>query len=657
MIKKSQLKAMWPGIQQKLQNPPPGHDLGGFKMPPVDKIIFDDQALAENPSAIAYVSTADADNNGVLDSLHIVVPRMEQALRERGITNPQDVEGEKLHSLLSAFVEVFSHEMAHMPVGGKIPEIGEPLRPEGYAHSEGEAAARRVKYTPQPLAATNIQNKIEKLGSFRMKKIKEVLMSLGNDLDSRGNEKLANEVDGILEKLSMDAGDQSKEVVPHPNASPLMTDEEDDSMREEYYRQLSPDYVETKEVDGVYPSHHTGVQGTSGDLVPPGEYARPPTPDGRGDPYTYIVGEDQSVRWSLDGNSGALTTHDANKVLSWIRAKKYQKNLHLTDQQEANKGYGRNERQHKRDMNIFKEDLKKDMDSFKFDKDSAEIIKTLKTLGDSLDSRGEIKLADQVDNILRKMAQYDPSLSEVLPGTGKIVSELAEKASTRPPIDLSEEIESEVGEVRPPIDLSKTMDIARRENELMPEGQNFWERPEDQMGQGVGGAFTDDLGMEAGPDNSNVKAIQNQLQVMDYLDQADGLWGPKSQEAWMRFLSDVNENMEPNESGPYLERLSSGDVNAVTSSMKYLAEKMGWDLMSGIQSSPDLDAGMSPSEVAGLGGERTEETASPWDPVAEADDDLLAATSKKVEEGIVKEASNLEHMFSLPADGGPFGRN
>ena len=43
--------------------------------------------------------------------------------------------------------------------------------------------------------------------------------------------------------------------------------------------------------------------------------------------------------------------------------------------------------------------------------------------------------------------------------------------------------------------------------------------------------------------------------------------------------------------------------------------------------------------------------------LADADDDLVTATAKRIEKSLKKEASNLKHMFSTPADGGPFGRN
>jgi hypothetical protein len=113
MNKYSQLKAVWPLIYNKLKNPPPGIQLGDFpsKLPSMDKIILEDSAT--QPEALGYVSTEDANNNGIIDKIHIVVPKLEKYLQ--GIT-PQQIEQadpQTLYNILAPFVELISHEMGH----------------------------------------------------------------------------------------------------------------------------------------------------------------------------------------------------------------------------------------------------------------------------------------------------------------------------------------------------------------------------------------------------------------------------------------------------------------------------------------------------------------------------------------------------------------
>jgi hypothetical protein len=79
-----------------------------------DKIVFDAQRPSDKADAIAYVSSADKDNNGKIDKIHFVLPNM-----------PQSVSDDQFAQLLSQMASVLMHEEAHIedfnPTTGDFP--------------------------------------------------------------------------------------------------------------------------------------------------------------------------------------------------------------------------------------------------------------------------------------------------------------------------------------------------------------------------------------------------------------------------------------------------------------------------------------------------------------------------------------------------------
>ena len=200
--KKAQIAGVWPQIYNKLRSPPPGVNLGSFpsRLPPQQQVTFDTSSPADNANAVAYVSSGDANNDGKIDKIHIVVPKLEQQLNSMGI-NPSNIsDKENLSKLLMAFVEILSHEMGHMkdfsPQGGNVFPGG-----EGVADSAARQAIQEIS-----VQATNIHNKFEKLSfssrRFKMLNTVKVLTKLANDLDSKGEHKLADDVDSVLQKMA-----------------------------------------------------------------------------------------------------------------------------------------------------------------------------------------------------------------------------------------------------------------------------------------------------------------------------------------------------------------------------------------------------------------------------------------------------------------------
>jgi hypothetical protein len=169
--------------------------------------------------------------------------------------------------------------------------------------------------------------------------------------------------------------------------------------------------------------------------------------------------------------------------------------------------------------------------------------------------------------------------------------------------------------------------------------------------------FIANLGLEPGSDQSNVKAIQEELKEMGYnVGAIDGVWGPKSQGAWDIFLKDVNEKLPTKAlKGGYLDKLNSGNIKDVMSTMKYLGD-------------PDLNPNFAPGFVGSPIDLRSDVDAmeiSPLPPVPgpvasrPADDGATNIAAKlTVEEKIEKIASDTEKykevFWHKPTT--PFGR-
>lgn len=204
MKKSAQIHGLWPDIYKKLKNPPPGLNLGNFpsKLPSMDKIIFDSSAPSGKGDAIGYVTTADADNNGKLDSLHIVIPNMQKHLQ--GVTSA-DLQGEDLNRLseiLKPFIEVIAHEVGHLQDYKKDSDNAFPG-----GESVAESAASQAKNQISVKASKPINNTNRNVSTGRNymgNKILSSLVTLANRLDDTGKHKLADEVTSALEKFAVD---------------------------------------------------------------------------------------------------------------------------------------------------------------------------------------------------------------------------------------------------------------------------------------------------------------------------------------------------------------------------------------------------------------------------------------------------------------------
>jgi hypothetical protein len=94
-----------------------------------DKIVFDAQRPSDKTDAIAYVSSADKNNNGKIDKIHFVLPNM-----------PQSVPDNQFTQFLSQMAGVLMHEEAHIEDFDPNKEVFN--HGEDIAEMAGDAAER-----------------------------------------------------------------------------------------------------------------------------------------------------------------------------------------------------------------------------------------------------------------------------------------------------------------------------------------------------------------------------------------------------------------------------------------------------------------------------------------------------------------------------------
>ena len=105
----------------------------------VDKIVFNTRPPKDEPNAIAYVSSGDANANQKPDKIHFVLPNM-----------PPNITDDKFAEFIQQIESVLVHEKAHIqdynPVTGQFPG--------------GEGAAESAEHSFKPELPMDLQQKI-----------------------------------------------------------------------------------------------------------------------------------------------------------------------------------------------------------------------------------------------------------------------------------------------------------------------------------------------------------------------------------------------------------------------------------------------------------------------------------------------------------------
>jgi hypothetical protein len=272
MKKESFNQGLFSQLYNKILNPPPEvlqnpeqykkiHKLKGI-LPkfPVGKWKVNPGRLQSDPQAVGHVSTEDADNDGIVDTINLNAPRIEEEFRKakNPLANIQELNSAQLEALSG----VMLHEIGHL--GGQPNVQVDPDDPEKTFKSEVEA-------DQFALLATNIKNKFDKTGSFDMSlKTIKVLADLANDLDKKGSVGAANIVEGLMEKVAQSAGQ-------------LFESDLDSRMQQGAFTKEQPtvpqDKPGTSEADAFFDKYkgkmQKGEEAVRGNVAP------------KGDPFTY----------------------------------------------------------------------------------------------------------------------------------------------------------------------------------------------------------------------------------------------------------------------------------------------------------------------------------------------------------------------------------
>jgi len=143
----------------------------------VNQIVWDQSPPADNPNAIAYVSSEDKDDDGKIDKIHFVLSKF-----------PPNAEEGEINSIVEMVARTLVHEYGHM----------EDFDPEkGFPGGEGvaESAERQSESTIQSGLTT-----LSALNNFKGKGLNMLkeLQKLANHLDGLGEVEFADRLDSIV---------------------------------------------------------------------------------------------------------------------------------------------------------------------------------------------------------------------------------------------------------------------------------------------------------------------------------------------------------------------------------------------------------------------------------------------------------------------------
>lgn len=162
------------------------------------------------PNAKAFVTTEDADDDGKLDSVHMVISNIEREIPPDVLSriNQMELSDPALQSVLTNIAKTLAHEVAHLDdhtfiAGVTDDEPGVTRNPE-HAFPGGEAVAESREQSFNPIfARTTTNKKISNDNKAEVKLargyiVKEELVKLANHLDRLGRRGLADRLDDML---------------------------------------------------------------------------------------------------------------------------------------------------------------------------------------------------------------------------------------------------------------------------------------------------------------------------------------------------------------------------------------------------------------------------------------------------------------------------
>jgi len=157
-----------------------------------NQIVWDTAPPADNPNAIAYVSSEDKNNDGKIDKIHFVLNKF-----------PPNANEDQMDGIVEMVAKTLVHEYGHI----------EDFNPETNQFPGGEAAAEQAERAFEPLlkqklnlttnSSYKLYNKHKISGEIKM--LKE-LVKLANHLDSIGHGEISNDLDAVIRKLAFFPG-------------------------------------------------------------------------------------------------------------------------------------------------------------------------------------------------------------------------------------------------------------------------------------------------------------------------------------------------------------------------------------------------------------------------------------------------------------------
>lgn len=153
-----------------------------------NQIVWDAAPPADNPNAIAYVSSEDKNNDGKIDKIHFVLNKF-----------PANANEEQMDGIVEMVAKTLVHEYGHI----------EDFNPETNEFPGGEGAAEQAERAFEPLlnqklnlttnSSYNLYNKYKISGEIKL--LKE-LVKLANHLDAIGHGEISNDLDSVIKKLA-----------------------------------------------------------------------------------------------------------------------------------------------------------------------------------------------------------------------------------------------------------------------------------------------------------------------------------------------------------------------------------------------------------------------------------------------------------------------
>lgn len=195
--KKSQFASAWPTIYNLIR------ELGLMQdLPPISKIKLD-SSRPEKSEAFGFVTTEDSDDNGTLDTMHIVVPNVERYLSGVNTSELSKLKIEdpnRLKQILLPIVEIIAHEQGHI----KDYKHGDD-NPFPGGENVADQAANQILNRISAQATNNInKNDIFNRSLVMKKDVVARLVRLASDLDQKKAFDLSDKVASLAAKFAQE---------------------------------------------------------------------------------------------------------------------------------------------------------------------------------------------------------------------------------------------------------------------------------------------------------------------------------------------------------------------------------------------------------------------------------------------------------------------